>query len=188
MLLSLKRLFPGSGRSRRKWQPTPVLLPGESHAGRSLAGYIPWGCRELDTIEWLHFHFLFYRQCTFLTIISMTLSIIIMSIKANTWVRTSGHFKEGPNERMTGHSYRKSYAVLRKKKKFFMKWHEQSITYMGGTVFLFILFFKESNFDPFFPRNPWMETQLCAFHQSIDFYLWEGSKNDPHLPMYNTYC
>ena len=28
---------------RRKWQPTPVLLPGESHGQRSLAGYSPWG-------------------------------------------------------------------------------------------------------------------------------------------------
>ena len=32
-------LIPGLGRSpRRKWQPTPVFLPGESHVQRSLAG------------------------------------------------------------------------------------------------------------------------------------------------------
>ena len=31
-----------------KWQPTPVLLPGESHGWRSLAGYSPWGRKELD--------------------------------------------------------------------------------------------------------------------------------------------
>ena len=30
---------------RRKWQPTPVFLPGESHGQRSLAGYSPWGGR-----------------------------------------------------------------------------------------------------------------------------------------------
>ena len=36
---------------RRKWQPTPVFLPGESHGQRSLAGYSPWGCKELDTTE-----------------------------------------------------------------------------------------------------------------------------------------
>ena len=30
---------------RRKWQPTPVFLPGESHGQRSLAGYSPWGRR-----------------------------------------------------------------------------------------------------------------------------------------------
>ena len=29
----------------RKWQPTPVFWPGESHGQRSLAGYSPWGCR-----------------------------------------------------------------------------------------------------------------------------------------------
>jgi len=36
---------------RRKWQPTPVLLPGKSHGQRSLAGYIPWGRAESDTTE-----------------------------------------------------------------------------------------------------------------------------------------
>ena len=33
---------------RRKWQPTVVFLPGESHGQRSLAGYSPRGCKELD--------------------------------------------------------------------------------------------------------------------------------------------
>ena len=28
---------------RRRWQPTPVVLPGKSHGQRSLAGYSPWG-------------------------------------------------------------------------------------------------------------------------------------------------
>ena len=28
---------------RRKWHPTSVFLPGESHGQRSLAGYSPWG-------------------------------------------------------------------------------------------------------------------------------------------------
>ena len=32
---------------RRKWQPTPVFLPGESHGQRSLAGYSPWGHKSL---------------------------------------------------------------------------------------------------------------------------------------------
>ena len=36
---------------RRKWLPTPVFLPGESHGQRSLAAYSPWGCKELDTTE-----------------------------------------------------------------------------------------------------------------------------------------
>ena len=36
---------------RRKWQPTPVFLPGESHGQRNLAGYSPWGRKELDMTE-----------------------------------------------------------------------------------------------------------------------------------------
>ena len=40
---------------RRKWQPTPVFLPGESHGQRSLVDYSPQGCKELDTTERLHF-------------------------------------------------------------------------------------------------------------------------------------
>ena len=43
---------------RRQWHPTPVLLPGKFHGRRSLVGYSPWGCKESDTTERLHFHFL----------------------------------------------------------------------------------------------------------------------------------
>ena len=39
------------------FDPTPVLLPGKSHGRSSLVGYSPWGHKELDTTEWLHFHF-----------------------------------------------------------------------------------------------------------------------------------
>ena len=42
-------LMPGSVRSPEEWQPTPVFLPGKSHGQRSLLGYGPWGCKELDT-------------------------------------------------------------------------------------------------------------------------------------------
>ena len=49
---------------RRKWQPTPVLLPGECHGQRSLEGYSPWGHEGSDTTEHkarahtheMHFH------------------------------------------------------------------------------------------------------------------------------------
>ena len=40
---------------RRKWQSTPVLLPGKSHGQRSLVSYSPWGRKESDTAERLHF-------------------------------------------------------------------------------------------------------------------------------------
>ena len=38
----------------RKWQATPVLLPGESHGQRSLAGYSPGGRKESDMTEHEH--------------------------------------------------------------------------------------------------------------------------------------
>ena len=34
---------------RRKWQPTPVFLPGKSHGRRNLVGYSPWGRKESAT-------------------------------------------------------------------------------------------------------------------------------------------
>ena len=39
--------IPGVGKTpwRRKWQSTPVLLPGKSHGQRSVVGYSPWGRR-----------------------------------------------------------------------------------------------------------------------------------------------
>ena len=44
---------PGVGKIswRRKWQPTPIFLPGKSHGWRSLVGSSPWGCKEWDMIE-----------------------------------------------------------------------------------------------------------------------------------------
>ena len=33
---------------RRKWQPTPVFLPGQSHEQRSLVGYSPWGHKKIS--------------------------------------------------------------------------------------------------------------------------------------------
>ena len=45
------------GSWRRQWQPTPVLLPGKSHGRRSLVGCSPWGHKESDMTERLHFHF-----------------------------------------------------------------------------------------------------------------------------------
>ena len=45
---------PWSGKIpwRRKWQPTPVVLPGKSHGQRSLVDYIAHGVTKVTT-EWL---------------------------------------------------------------------------------------------------------------------------------------
>ena len=48
---------------RRKWQPTPVFLPGKPHGQRRLAGYSPWGHKELDVVERLCIHLLYYSNC-----------------------------------------------------------------------------------------------------------------------------
>ena len=47
------RFNPWVGKTprRRKWQRTPVFLPGESHGQRSLVGFNPWGHKESDTTE-----------------------------------------------------------------------------------------------------------------------------------------
>jgi len=42
---------------RRQWHPTPVLLPGQSYGWRCLVSCSPWGHKESDTNERLHFHF-----------------------------------------------------------------------------------------------------------------------------------
>ena len=49
---------------RRKWQPAPVFLPGESHGQKSLVGYSPRGLKELDTTEWVSTaqHTLFFKE------------------------------------------------------------------------------------------------------------------------------
>ena len=50
---------------RRKCQPTPVLLPGKFHGWRNLVDCSPWGRKELDMTEWIHFthfpHVIFYH-------------------------------------------------------------------------------------------------------------------------------
>ena len=40
----------------RQWHPTPVLLPGKSHGGRSLVDCNPWVRKESDTTERLHYY------------------------------------------------------------------------------------------------------------------------------------
>ena len=57
------RFNPQDGKMpwKRKWQPTPVFLPGKSHGHRSLAGYSPWGRKKSDRTEQLSTPSLTYR-------------------------------------------------------------------------------------------------------------------------------
>ena len=59
------RFSPWAGKSpcRRKWQPTPVFLPGKFHGQKSLVAYSPWGHKrirqDLVTKQQLDFTFSF---------------------------------------------------------------------------------------------------------------------------------
>ena len=61
---------------RRKWQPTPVLLPGKFHGWRSLIGYSPWGPKESDTTEQLYFHFHFCTKGSLVSLIFLQRSLV----------------------------------------------------------------------------------------------------------------
>ena len=60
---------PGSGRFpwRRKWQRTPIFLPGKSHAQRSLADYSPWAHKGIG-------HNLVTKQQAFLSMVLLCIS------------------------------------------------------------------------------------------------------------------
>ena len=49
-------LWVGKTPWRRKWQPTPLFLPGKVHGQRNLVGCSPWGHKESDTTEHTHTH------------------------------------------------------------------------------------------------------------------------------------
>ena len=67
---------------RRKWQPTPVYLPGKFHGQRSLADYSPWGRKKVEhdlatkqqQPSWVH---LFIHEPN-------------QALRVNRWVNASG--------------------------------------------------------------------------------------------------
>ena len=68
--------IPGSSRSPGEGNGN--FLPGKSHGWRSLADYSPWGCKQSDATERLHFHFFTLRGLVLflnLSTISMTATI-----------------------------------------------------------------------------------------------------------------
>ena len=87
---------------RRKWQPTPVLLPGKSHGWRSLVGYSPWGHKESDTTELQHvclvgclfLTFQSYRTCLGASLPS-TILMSILGLKIRILYQNSGTLNPG---------------------------------------------------------------------------------------------
>ena len=54
--VAMQETWVGKVPWRRKWQPTPVFLPGKSYEQRSPVGYSQWGLQELNTTERLNHH------------------------------------------------------------------------------------------------------------------------------------
>ena len=76
----------------RKWQPTPILLPGKFHGQRSLVGYSLWDCKELDMTECTHTHIHTHTH------LSMYLFIYLYSKSVESFVYLSYLFYENSGE------------------------------------------------------------------------------------------
>ena len=63
---------------RRKWQPTPVFLPGESQGQQSLMGCCLWGCTESNTTE-----VIYEKKLSFLAILRGTMVVLCVSYLAS---------------------------------------------------------------------------------------------------------
>ena len=58
---------------RRKWQPTPVFLPGESHGQRSLVGYSSWDRKSQTQLSAIFLSFPLFSSCSFLMFTKLAL-------------------------------------------------------------------------------------------------------------------
>ena len=66
----------GEDPLEEEMQPTPVLLPRKFHGWRNLVGYSPWGLKESDTTEQLHFHFLLTKWTFVGKVISLLFNML----------------------------------------------------------------------------------------------------------------
>ena len=72
----------------RKWQTTPVILPGKYHGRRSETGYSPYGHRESDMTEHHQHHHSFYSSLRFISLIILLLFLdVIISWYPLFWSR-----------------------------------------------------------------------------------------------------
>ena len=69
----------------RKWEPTPVFLPGKFRGQRSLVGYSAWGCKESATTEWLNtallFRYMVYSSHYSVCLLRIPLHYILMHLQ-----------------------------------------------------------------------------------------------------------
>ena len=73
----------------KEWQPTPVFLPGEFHRQRSLVGYSPSSCKELDTTVVTEHTYIWYIyiHCVYTSIRTLCVCVCtcIYRHKHRTW-------------------------------------------------------------------------------------------------------
>ena len=79
---------------RRKWQPTPVFLPGESQGWRSLMGCGLWGRTESDMTERLHFHALEKEMATHSSVLAWKIPGTAEPGGCRLWRRTESDTTE----------------------------------------------------------------------------------------------
>ena len=85
---------------RETWEPTPVLLPGKFHGWRSLIGYSPWGGKESDMTEQLHFHFTFFRKGQWNALETTRVTKSSGKIVSEKELRRNGDFQRRENYQM----------------------------------------------------------------------------------------
>ena len=70
----------GKNPWRKKWQPTPVVLPGKSHGRRNLIGYSPWGHKESDTTERLRLaYWRGWTEMVYVTVMGISLKLVMLN-------------------------------------------------------------------------------------------------------------
>ena len=153
---------------RRKWQPTPVLLPGKSHGQRSPVGYSPWGCKESDMTERLHFHLFMARGQG--------------SFKVNSFGRKTSGGKRKKNHYLQFTETKKNTATFPSiplEAKFLVfKWNNLESINFQINLGIFWLKKKNKKANPF---NQWR-----AVRKGGEFKLWrmdaEGTREHTGLP------
>ena len=84
----------------RKWQTTPVFLPGESHGQRSLAGHTPRGGKELDTAEqqaWQGRELRFHKPGKKESCFSSVVPAAYISLVSFLLPKASGFYSQSPD-------------------------------------------------------------------------------------------
>ena len=97
------------GPLEKEMATTPVFLPGKSYGWRSLADYSPWGHKDLDTIERLHFLSFFFKGfIKFVTILLLFYVLVFwpwgmwdLSSPTRDWTLTSCIGKQSLNHWVT---------------------------------------------------------------------------------------